>query len=275
MVSRLIPRLACGLLAAWGLAMAAGLPATADAASFRISPARYEFDLKGRYTDSFTVTNTTDQRLRLRIYASFVAYDENNRPQEVEQHPFSLVPWLVVYPRRVSLEPLQKRIVRFTVRAPEDLAPGEYRGVVFFEELPGPPQERAATDNTTGFRVDLLTRIGVTMYGMVGDAQVDLSLHDQRTSQAEQQLKWQGRITNSGNIHVQVALECLLVADDGTTVSSETVHAVVHRDGNSPIGVDFKLPPPGQYTIQTRATWREGVLFEAEYPVTVTAAGGS
>jgi hypothetical protein len=274
MVSRLFPRLACGLLAALGLAIAVGTPTLADAASFRISPARYEFDLKGRYTDSFTITNTTDQRLRLRIYANFVAYDEDNSPQEVGQHPFSMVPWLVIYPRRVSLEPLQKRVVRFTVRAPEELAPGEYRAVVFFEELPGPPQERGTNSITTGFRVDLLTRIGVTMYGMVGDANVDLSLHDQRTSQAEQQLRWQGRITNSGNTHVQVALECLLVAENGTTVSRETVRAVVHRDGHAPVNVDFKLPPPGKYIIQSRATWRDGVLFEAEHPVTVTGSGG-
>ena len=137
------------VLAASLVCLVGSLLPPVHAASFRISPARYEFDLDGRYTDSFTITNTTDQTLRLRIYANFVAYDDSGNPQEVERHPFSLVPWLVIYPRRVSLAPLQKRVVRFTVRAPEDLAPGEYRGVVFFEELPGPPQESGANGTTT------------------------------------------------------------------------------------------------------------------------------
>ena len=65
-------------------------PGNLWAASFQVSPTRFEFPLDKRYTEFFTVTNTASDPVRLRIYPKFVTFDADNKLLEGVQSPHDL-----------------------------------------------------------------------------------------------------------------------------------------------------------------------------------------
>jgi len=270
---------ALALLVAWVGALAALAPGGAGAASLQVSPTRFEFSLDKRFTNYFIVTNNASQPVRIRIYAQFVRFDEGSRIRTEEGHPHDLGRWLVLNPRRMSLQGQERRVVRFSVRPPATIEPGEYRTVVFFEELPGPPtrtKPRAPQNQQgIGLELNLLTRLGVSLYGMKGERRAAVELGEAQAGIEGQKLVLTGLLRNTGNIHVPLRLEGELVTDAQETVETVSTPFIIQRDGTRRFTLSWEKPPPGLYHIRFTGTAPDIQVIERTYPVDVPQPSGS
>ncbi|MBI3992704.1 MAG: hypothetical protein HY342_05485 [Candidatus Lambdaproteobacteria bacterium] len=261
-------------LAAWAPLLLAALPvAPAGAASFQVSPSRFEFSIEQRYTNFFTITNNSADPVRVRIYPRFVAFDENGRAVERDNDPHDLGAWLVFNPRQVALLPRQRRVIRFSVRPPPNLTPGEYRAVVFFEELPSAPptleKKEEEPPQGVGLTLSLLTRLGVTLYGRVGQAVHEVALAEPQVDLTSAQLKFHGRLQNKGNGHEILRLRGeLFDAGNASVAASENLYAL-HRDQQFNWTFALDKPAPGSYTLVLTGSSEQTRLVERVMPLTV------
>ena len=239
-------------------------------ASFQVSPTRFEFSLNKRFTDSFTVTNNSEKRLRIRVFTSFLDVDDSNKLVPVKNHQLDLSKYVVINPRKFVLRPGQKRVVRFSVRRPPaSLAPGEYRVVVFFTELPTfsgkkAPSPKSSTQGGLGtVRIELLTRLGITMYGMKGKPNLKAVLERAKVSLESDRVVVEGRAINKGNVRIPMTLKATLVDLTGKSFESGLSRIVVQRQQWREFRVIIPRPPRGQYRIQLSGSSGKNVLFQS------------
>lgn len=242
---------------------------TALAASFQVSPTRFEFPLERRFTNFFTVTNNSGAPLRLRVVTSFVEIDAEGKMSELQNQPLDLAPWVVFNPRRVTLLAGEKRVVRFTVRPPEQLPTGEFRTVVFFEELPERPDEQAAASAESGFRIKLLTRVGITLYGQVGPLAAEIALRDPTVVVSQETLDVSALLTNAGNAHAQIAVTAELLGGADTVPAPAEERLTLQRTQQRRIRLQLQRPPPGTYRVRLTAASAERTWHQQELPVTI------
>ena len=241
--------------------------AAAGAASFQVSPTRFEFTLERRFTDFFNVTNNSGDALRLRITTAFIDIDPGGKLIERKDNPYDIAPWIVLNPRRITLAPGEKRVVRFTIRPPAGLKEGEYRTVVFFEEQPQRPEERKAEG--TGFQVSLLTRLGVTIYGRLGAATPELTLEQPSALLEPQQVLLKGIVRNAGTAHSTFDVLATLLRADGTEQGRAQERLTLQREQGRALELKLARPGPGAYTVKVQGRVEDKTVFEAEVPLTV------
>ena len=251
------------------LALGLLLAPMARVASFQVSPTRFEFSLERRFTDFFTVTNNSAEPLRLRVVTAFLEPDERGTLQAREKHPHDLAPWLVLNPRRITLDPAEKRVVRFSIRPPADLPPGEYRTVVFFEELPARPDGRE--DTGTGFRIQILTRLGVTIYGRVGDARPEVRLEAPSVAVEAEALRVKALLHNAGTAHAGLDLVATLLGADDAEVGQQSTRATLQRGQRLRADLALPRPSPGTYRLRLQGRIGGQLLWQDEQSVTVEA----
>jgi hypothetical protein len=247
------------------------------AASFQVSPTRFEFTLDKRFTNFFTVTNTSLEPLRLRVYARFIHVTDDDRMVEVESDPRDLADWVVLNPHRMLLPPSQRRVVRFSVRPPEgrsaDLPAGEYRTVIFFEELLGAPESGSRAVETADaptLRLSLLTRLGVTLYGMVGPKTIAVSAEPGRVEQSATQIIVHVMLINEGNAHTPLAVHGVLSNPDGTEIQRREMATVVQPGQRRRLDLAFDRPQEGSYQIRLTGRHEDREMFQQVLPLNVT-----
>jgi P pilus assembly chaperone PapD len=250
-------------------ALAADAP-QARATAFQVSPTRFEFSLERRFTNFFTVTNNSGEELRLRVSTAFLELGPEGKLQEKGRQPLDLTPWIVLNPRRITLGPSEKRVVRFTVRPPAGLAAGEYRTVVLFEELPPRPGEHP--QESTGFRVQILTRLGVTIYGSIGQAAPDPRLEQPAVTVEPAGVRLKAVLRNAGNAHAALQVVATLLAADGSEQGQASQHLTVQREQEAPFELTLPRPAPGSYRLRVVGRAESATVFERELPLTVVAA---
>ena len=103
-------RIAAVALLATLLALATAPQAWAIA--FQVSPTRFEFSLKKRFTNFFTLTNNSEETLRVRVYPKFLEIGDGDKIIEKVGHPHDLSTWLVFNPRLVTIRPGRKRTTK-------------------------------------------------------------------------------------------------------------------------------------------------------------------
>lgn len=248
--------------------LAWGLPA--QAASFQVSPTRFVFPLEERFTNYFTVTNNSPDFLRVRVTTAFLDTAADGGLVPVEHSPYDLGAWIVINPRRLSMGPSEKRVVRFSVRPPAGLAPGEYRTVVFFEELPPRPGERAG--DAASARLQILTRIGVTIYGQVGEAAPQLRLDAPELAVEAQQVRFAAMLHNAGSGHATVDIAAAIRDGTGAERASLRTRVTVQRAQKRPLELRLERPAPGDYILRVTGTMDERTAFETELPFAVKDA---
>ncbi|MEM1180994.1 MAG: hypothetical protein AAGM22_21820 [Acidobacteriota bacterium] len=157
-------------LAALGLVFV--LPQAAEA-QIGVSPSRFEIDLDDDpRTHAVRVLNEGGRAADLTVRVVHWDLDEHNEVRIVEPTEQSLDQWLVVNPLHFSLEPGASQTVRFAIRPRVEPDPGEHRAMLFFEQQAG--------GGPSGIQV--MFRLGVAIYGQVGDATRTAELHDVTSS---------------------------------------------------------------------------------------------
>lgn len=248
-------------------------------ASFQVSPTRFEFKLNKRFTDSFTVTNNSEKRLRIRVFTSFLDVDDSNKLVPVKNHQLDLSKYVVLNPRKFGLGPGQKRVVRFSVRRPpKSLPPGEYRVVIFFTELPtfSGKKARVQKPSTEGglgnVRIELLTRLGITLYGMKGTPKHKAILERAKVSLESKQVVVEGRAVNKGNIRILMTLKATIVDLTGKPLETGQRKIVVQRQQWRGFRLMLPRPPRGKYRIDLTGSSGKTVFFKSSLPFDTSAS---
>ncbi len=154
-------RLAYPILVLLLLAVLA-LPSLAQA-QVGISPNIHDFPLDGK-TRAFRLFNLDDTDKRVRVSVVNFDLDEANSVRVLPPEEQSLDQWLVINPLDFTVKAKSSQAVRFAVRAGVELAAGEHRAMIYFDEVPGEAEPEPGAHVTMRGRF----RIGAAVYAQVG-----------------------------------------------------------------------------------------------------------
>jgi len=144
-------------------------------ANISISPMVVETEAKrGQAQGRITVSNPDSQDFRARVYTSPFTYDKETGFKTLSESPKDLTPYLQFSPRELQVGASRKRNIRFIVRFPPSLPDGEYRTMIFTENLQkGTITETDSKTNVT-LQTNIIPRIGVALYVRKGDVSPNL-----------------------------------------------------------------------------------------------------
>jgi hypothetical protein len=152
--------------------------------SFLVAPTSAEIDLKKPVTLSFIVTNSGDDNIRLSISPIYFGIGSKFmpplKPLDAEtSKDDSLVPFMKVSPKIISLKPTEQRTIRVSVRPTKELKEkkGEYRAHVLFAMLDIAEtlgQKKKPGEKGIGVQLSFKSQTGVVIYGSVEKGDPDL-----------------------------------------------------------------------------------------------------
>ncbi|MGL5592564.1 fimbrial biogenesis chaperone [Cetobacterium sp.] len=116
-----------------------------------VAPGVFDVSLDRPVTEEIIVVNNSNEPIRLKVYTG--------KEEGVEEREY-LGEWIRVFPRMLTLDANSERRVKFSVRPPKNITNGEYKGLIFIEELPD-----VVEGKTT---LTLAGRHGLTVYGIKG-----------------------------------------------------------------------------------------------------------
>ena len=244
---------------------------SAFAASFGVSPTRFEFSLAKRFTNFFTITNNSEQTMRVRVYPKFIEIGAEGKVIEKVGHPHDLSRWMVFNPRLVTVRPGRKRTVRFSVRPPKGLAEGEYRAVVFFEELPGKVASpfRETAQGALALQLRLLTRLGVSLYGMVGEKRTKISLGKEPKVVSGKLLTVMTPIENKGNFRARLKFQATLYDEGGNKIHEKENTIILQRAQKRDWVFETARPRPRKYLFVVEVTNKGEKVGTVSVPIEV------
>ena len=176
---------------ALSLGMAVTTPLPASALEIAVSPARFELDLDGkRKTQTLEIVNSADHPVKIGIDMANFDLDENNQLRVLPPTEQSLDQWIAINPTRVKIPAKGRRTMRFAIRPQVEPQPGEHRAVIFLNEEKSDQAE-------DGLRFKF--RLGVVVYGQVGEANRTAQLHNVGSNQRGMTLD----VQNTGNAHAR------------------------------------------------------------------------
>lgn len=228
--------------------------------AFSVGPDRLYVNLKQPETQVFIIKNTGDQLIHLRITPIFLAVQSSalaagkSLVSDAQQNTNSLVPYTIVSPQVLSLEPTEQRDIRVSIRIPHDLKPGTYREHLNVKmlEVAREIDSKNPGKNDVGIHLNLLMQIAPVIYGDFGDneASLAISCHLDKNHQlildAKNKTPWHfnGVITGYGS---------------DETSPLFTTHATVFRESQTSISTKWK-----NTTASINLMWRNTENPDAE-----------
>ncbi|WP_026734435.1 fimbrial biogenesis chaperone [Fischerella sp. PCC 9605] len=143
-------------------ALVLGAP-PANAINIAVSPSRFILEISSKKTRSqaVRVVNVDSQPVELKVYVKSWVLNEQNKLELVPSREQSLDQWIVYTPSRFTIPPGGSQTIRFAIRPRVQPQQGEHRAVLYIEEVP--------TNNAQSKGVQVTGRLGVAIYGYVGD----------------------------------------------------------------------------------------------------------
>ena len=135
------------------------------AKAIEIIPSTYVYQLSALgVTQDVTFFNRKDKPERVKV--SFKPFREDGEDKYLGK-------WGTIYPRVITIPPRGQKSMKFSIEPPAGLPKGEYRGLLFMEELDqkslSPEGKVILKDGVTSSQVSMLINLGVLVYGYVGD----------------------------------------------------------------------------------------------------------
>lgn len=224
---------------------------------------------RGQAQGTINVVNNTNEPFRARVYVEPFTYETEDGFQVLETDTDDLSPYLQFSPRELEVEPNTTRRVRFVSRFPPSLPEGEYRAVIFTENL-------VETLDSNGTAVTLKTRVGSTVYIRHGDVAPNLVVASARVEPESGQL--QLLVQNTGQASIRPAAIWQLKQGETVIESGETGQFAVLAESDRYFQFEnaserLNGVSPGQYQLEGTLVWRTLDNEEASLPfaVSVTA----
>lgn len=150
---------------------------------------------------------------------------------------------LVVFPRRLTLKPGEKKIIRVGLNDSQSSAEKAYR--LYLEEI-APPQD----PNDKNVKLSVLINIGVPIFVTPADASSKLSVQSSTTSKG---LSFQ--MANQGNAHIRLSR---IADENGNTVTSDFANrylfAGMSRSMEVPLQAAYCKGGAAKWTLETNET---------------------
>ncbi|PPT05298.1 hypothetical protein CKA32_000630 [Geitlerinema sp. FC II] len=244
-----------------------GIPEIA-VAQFNLQPLSIEATAtRGQAQGVVSITNVTEEPFRGRVYAEPFTYSAEGF-QLLSESPMDLTPYLVFAPREFVIEPGQTRQVRTVARLLPSLPEGEYRAILFVENLD------EVTSETGGSTVGIRPRLGATFFVRYGDLEAEIAVGGARFDAENQQFVL--NVTNSGTASAKVRTTWQLESE-GAQVSEGYVGVYTVVPGNER-NIEIRLPEEATplaadlYELSGELTWddNESLSFEMEVPAETT-----
>ncbi len=165
------------------------------------------------------------------------------------------------------------RRVRFVAQLPPGLETGEYRAVLFTENL-------VETVTQEGLNVLLKTRIGATIYIRNGDISSALSLTNANFNAESNQLELLVGNTGEASVRPEVIWRISRADEELANGKSDPTSIVAGTDRYIPLGIPGEELPelsPGDYVLNGELRWEEhdetlSLPFEVALSVPVNLA---
>lgn len=272
-----------------GAAEAATLEPPAQVA---VSPSRFELPIGSQpTTESLTLFNYGDEAVDISVSLSHWDLDDENRVRVIEPTEQSLDQWLVVNPLQFRVEARSAQTVRFSIRPRVRPEEGEHRAMIYFDQQL--PQSDAP-------RVRVRFRMGVAIYGHVGEPRRSGELHGVELLTGERSLGASFDISSLGSAHLRMSGQYAIwpVSSYPGAEATTTIDGLERRGAEIPHGslVAGLLPatpvlpatrrsvilntgadlPPGDYVLDLNGTLGDqkvdrGIPFSIRHPLQTAA----
>ncbi|NEP28465.1 P pilus assembly protein, chaperone PapD [Moorena sp. SIO3I6] len=222
-------------------------------AQVQVSPLVIEEEAeRGQARGIINVTNRSNKAFRARVYAKPFTYDENGF-EALESSSNDLTPYLQFSPRELVVEPGVTRRIRMISRFPPSMDKGEYRAVIFTENL------AHSQNNRGGVSMGIVPRVGVTVYVRHGDISPKLTVEEASFDDKSKQILLQ--VSNSGNATARPKVEWTLKQGSTTVTTGKQNEWTVIAGGERKISIgypsDAKQLTAGQYQLTGTLLWGE------------------
>lgn len=191
------------------------LPARAD---YIIDPLRLELSMppNGNVASSaVTVSNTGNEAIRLKAYmANWTLDNGGGLIVSDDPNPNALAQHVRFNPKEFELGAKQSQVIRVAAMLPKDVPDGEYRGMLFFEDLKTASQ-RIQLQKGYGASVQIKQRLGIAVYAYKGQNQPVPALSQFNCQVENGKLIGNIAIENSGSKHLRLAGTILILEADG------------------------------------------------------------
>lgn len=144
---------------------------------------------RGKSKGSINIKNEGNAAFRARVYAAPFTYNKNGF-ESLESSPKDLTPYLTFSPRELVVQPGQTRTIRVVSRFLPSMAQGEYRAVIFTENLQVTETKKGSAT------IGIVPRIGMTVYARHGELSPNFTVKDVRLNPENKQI--QLLVKNSG-----------------------------------------------------------------------------
>lgn len=178
--------------------LAWGIP-SANALDIGVTPPRFELDInnkKSNRSNSIQITNLSDKAVEMRAYVRNWTIDENNEVQDAASTEESLDRWIVFTPSRFTVPPRGTQTVRFALRPKQKPAAGEYRAVIYLEEV--------SSEKPNSEVIDTVGRIGVAVYAFTADVKRIGNVNSVTVDTKSNTIKAIFDVSNKGNAHLRI-----------------------------------------------------------------------
>ncbi len=205
-----------------GLILLLGLGwAGQTAAVTHVEPARLILHVEpgARRTGTIKVTNKGEEEIEVKaiLYDWVLDSKEALVTSQAGSRPETLAELIKFNPRQFEVGPGKTQVVRFTIKAPEDLEQ-ERRGIVFFEE------ETGLVEEATGAKV--VTQIGTAIYFVPTTAQSKFRLLAAKVETGvgeEENNLGLLLVKNDGNAHIRYTINYKIINNKGAVIEDSKV----------------------------------------------------
>ena len=133
--------------------------------AIEIVPGEFVYKLNALgLTQDVTFYNRKDRPERIKI--SFKPYQKDSEDKYLGK-------WGTIFPKIITVGPKDQKTVKFSLEPPAGLPKGEYRAVLFMEELEqkalNPEGKVVLKEGSTNSQINMLINLGVIVYGYSGD----------------------------------------------------------------------------------------------------------
>lgn len=241
-------------------------PVQSVKAQVSLSPIILESQAKRNQAQAFiTVRNTSDKPFRARVYAKPFTYTYDGGFQELQSSPTDLTPYLQFSPRELVVQPGMVRRIRLLATLPPNLSVGEYRSVIFTENLTEQVDEQ-------GNQITLATRVGATFYVRQGAVSPKLTVEGASWNTQHKQI--QLIVKNAGQASTRPEINWTLKRGATTVKTGSFPGAAMLAQNERSFLLDYptnKDPAlsPGQYQLSGELVWGENKKNHLPFNVTL------
>ena len=240
-----------------------GYTVSTYAISMQVAPHRFVFSIDQSNTQEAVVTNVSDHPVKIKVYCE-------PAPDQLKEE--YLGDWVVIFPKLLTLNPGEKKTVRFSVRTPKGLKDGEYRAFLFFEEM---FEKKEATEPIDNVQLDfqLLTKLGVNIYGQTGKIVRQGQLRNPKVEYLEGKINFKGEFINQGNAHILADVNVQILNEKQQVVKNENITSfAIHRSGSEVFDYKADIKENGKYTLKLSFKHENQVVYS--YSTTFEVSNG-